>query len=185
MSRESPSAASSGWECAYVGLGSNEGARARHLCSALAALRASPDVRDLAVSSLYETRHIGPDLQAPHLNAVTRFETRLSPRALLARLLAIECESGRVRERRHGAPRTLDLDLLLFGARRIDEPDLVVPQPRLHLRAFVLEPLAEVAPRLVHPRLGEAIEVLAARVRDPAAVRRCVPSEEPAWPSPQ
>ena len=118
MSRESPSAASSGWECAYVGLGSNEGARARHLCSALAALRASPDVRDLAVSSLYETRHIGPDLQAPHLNAVTRFETRLSPRALLARLLAIECESGRVRERRHGAPRTLDLDLLLFGARQ-------------------------------------------------------------------
>jgi 2-amino-4-hydroxy-6-hydroxymethyldihydropteridine diphosphokinase len=185
MSRESPSAAASGWECAWVGLGSNEGPRAQHLCAALAALRATPEVRELAVSSLYETRHEGPDLQAPHLNAVARFETRLSPQALLARLLAIECASGRARVRAHGAPRTLDLDLLLFGARRIDEPDLVVPHPRLHLRAFVLEPLAELAPRLVHPALGETIEALAARVRDPAAVRRCDPSEEPTWPLPQ
>lgn len=185
MSRESPSAGACGWECAWVGLGSNEGPRAQHLRTAVAALRAMPEVRELAVSSLYETRHEGPDLQPPHLNAVARFETRLSPHELLARLLAIERASGRARVRAHGAPRTLDLDLLLFGARRIDAPDLVVPHPRLHLRAFVLEPLAELAPRLVHPALGESIEDLAARVRDPAAVRRCDPSEEPAWPSPQ
>ena len=182
MSPESPSAV---WERAYVGLGSNVGERASHLVAALDALRATPGVREVEVSSLYETRHVGPDVQAPHLNAVARFETRLRAQALLARLLAIECESGRSRARGHGAPRTLDLDLLLFGSRRIDEPDLVVPHPRLHLRAFVLEPLAELAPRLVHPVLGESIEVLSARTRDPAAVRRCDPSEEPAWPSPQ
>jgi 2-amino-4-hydroxy-6-hydroxymethyldihydropteridine diphosphokinase len=184
MSPESPSAAWDGAERAYVGLGSNVGDRAAFLCAALAALRATPDVRGLEVSSLYETRHVGPDAQRAHLNAVARLETRLAPRALLARLLAIEGDAGRVRAARHG-PRTLDLDLLLYGARRIDEPELVVPHPRLHVRAFALEPLAELAPELIHPVLGERIDALAARARDPAAVRRCDPSEEPTWPSPQ
>jgi 7,8-dihydro-6-hydroxymethylpterin-pyrophosphokinase len=100
-------------------------------------------------------------------------------------LLAIEREAGRTRGSERHAPRTLDLDLLLFGSRVIDEPDLVVPHPRLHERGFVLEPLLELAPLLVHPVLGETVAALAARVRDPAAVRRRDAGGESAWPSPQ
>lgn len=184
MSRESTPEAWPDAARAYVGLGSNLGARERWLCAAVSALRDTPGVRDLVLSSLYETRHVGPDAQAPHLNAVARLETCLSPRALLERLLAIEQQAGRERGPLRHAPRTLDLDLLLFEDRRIDEPGLVVPHPRLHLRGFVLEPLCELAPQLVHPVLGETIEALALRVRDPAAVRRRDPGEEPTWPSP-
>ena len=163
MSPESPSAV---WERAYVGLGSNVGERASHLVAALDALGATPGVREVEVSSLYETRHVGPDVQAPHLNAVARFETRLPAQALLARLLAIECESGRSRARGHGAPRTLDLDLILYDGAIIDEPGLIVPHPRFRQREFVLRPVAEIAPELRDPVSGRTIaELLAALVR--------------------
>ena len=157
-------------EIAYVGLGSNLGAREQHLSSALAALRATPGIRDLAVSKVYETRAVGPGEQRCHLNAVARFETDLAPRAVLEQLQAIEQAEGRVRGAERHLPRSLDLDLLLYGARCIEEPGLVVPHPRLHQRSFVLEPLCDLAPDLVHPQLGQRIEVLAAHQRDPSAV---------------
>lgn len=172
-----------------MALGSNLGHRAEHLSAALRELDASRGVRVAAVSPVYETDPVGPPPQGPYLNAVVRLETRVAPRALLERLLEIEASRGRTRGERDAA-RTLDLDLLLYGARRIDEPGLSVPHPRLHERAFVLEPLGDLAPDLVHPTLRETIRALAARVRDPASVRRLEPADVPAsgrsplWPSP-
>jgi 2-amino-4-hydroxy-6-hydroxymethyldihydropteridine diphosphokinase len=156
---------------AYVAIGTNLGDRAAHLALARRRLSALPQSELVAVSPVFETDPVGPPPQGPYLNAVAHLRTRLAPRALLAALLAIEREAGRVRGARDAA-RTLDLDLLLHGERVVDEPGLVLPHPRLAGRAFVLEPLAALAPALVHPTLGEPIATLAARVRDPRAVRR-------------
>ncbi|UCE86557.1 MAG: 2-amino-4-hydroxy-6-hydroxymethyldihydropteridine diphosphokinase [Deltaproteobacteria bacterium] len=161
-----------GWTEAYVALGSNLGDRARHLARAVRALREIPEVCGVEVSALYETDPIGPPPQGAYLNAVARLATRLAPHALLAHLLRIESRAGRVRGPERNLPRTLDLDLLLYGQRTLRTPELEVPHPRLHERGFVLEPLCDLAPELLHPTLGETIEVLARRVRDPAAVRR-------------
>jgi 2-amino-4-hydroxy-6-hydroxymethyldihydropteridine diphosphokinase len=166
---------------AYVALGSNLGDREAQLLAAIAALRALPGVRVEAVSTLYETAPVGPPPQGPYLNAVVRLRTRLDPRALLARLLEIEVAAGRVRGGQRWSARTLDLDLLFYGSLTLDEPGLCVPHPRLHERAFVLEPLCELAPRLVHPLLGRTVEELAQRVRDPrAVVALCVDPGAPA-----
>jgi 2-amino-4-hydroxy-6-hydroxymethyldihydropteridine diphosphokinase len=139
---------------AFVALGSNLGDRAAHLEHALAALAALPATRVVATSSVRETDPVGPPGQGPYLNAVAELRTALAPRALLAALLAVERERGRDRSRevRFG-PRTLDLDLLCWGTAvpggdRLDAPGLTVPHPRMHERAFVLEPLAELAPAL-------------------------------------
>jgi 2-amino-4-hydroxy-6-hydroxymethyldihydropteridine diphosphokinase len=156
---------------AFVSLGSNLGDREAHLRRALQALDTTRGVRRLGTSRIYETDPVGPPPQGPYLNAVAEIETGLEPRALLQRLLRIEAEEGRVRRGARGEARTLDLDLLLFGDRCIDEDELIVPHPRLHERAFVLEPLCELAPQWVHPRLGRTVAELAARVRDPVAVR--------------
>lgn len=140
-------------EVAAVGLGSNLGDRAGHLSRAVEEIGALPGVRVLAVSSWVETDPVGGPPDAPrYLNGALLLETRLPPRELLAALLRIERAHGR--ERTPGArdePRTLDLDLLLQGDRALDEPDLEVPHPRLESRAFVLEPLAEIAPDLRLP----------------------------------
>jgi 2-amino-4-hydroxy-6-hydroxymethyldihydropteridine diphosphokinase len=138
----------------------------------LAQLRASDGIAVVAVSPLYETRPVGGPPQGAYLNAAAALGTTLPPRALLARLLAIEGLAGRERGSVRDAPRRLDLDLLLYGDLRIDEPALRVPHPRLHERAFALVPLADLAPDLVHPVFGETIARLAARVRDPSGVRR-------------
>ena len=159
-------------EEAFVSLGSNLGDRDAHLRAALSALAATGGVAVLAVSSRYETDPVGPGPQGAYLNAAARLRAALPPRALLARLLEIEAAEGRLRGPERNGPRTLDLVLLLFGSRQIDEPGLCVPHPRLHQRAFVLEPLVEIAADRVHPVLGATIADLAARVRDPAAVRR-------------
>jgi 2-amino-4-hydroxy-6-hydroxymethyldihydropteridine diphosphokinase len=128
----------------YVGLGSNLGDREQTLRAAVARLSASPRIEVLGVSSLRETDPVGPIIDQPRfLNGVVAIETSLSPRELLDRLLEIEAELGRTREGPPGGPRTLDLDLLLYGDERVDEPGLRVPHPRLHERSFVLEPLEE------------------------------------------
>ena len=133
---------------AYVGLGSNLGDREATIRAAIAAL---PGV--VAVSALRETDPVGVVDQPRFLNGAARLETDLSARQLLDALLAIERELGRERRERWG-PRTIDLDLLLYGDTAVDEPGLTVPHPRLHERRFVLEPLAELDPALVVPGRG-------------------------------
>jgi 2-amino-4-hydroxy-6-hydroxymethyldihydropteridine diphosphokinase len=156
----------------YVAMGSNLGDRDAHLAAGLAALRATPGIEVVAVSPLYETDPVGPAPQGPYLNGAIELATTLIPDALLKRLLEIEISRGRTRGPDRNAPRTLDLDLLLYGNRKLAGPDLEVPHPRLAERPFVLEPLCDLAPDLIHPTLGESIEVLARRVRDNEAVRR-------------
>lgn len=143
-----------GTVAAFVAVGSNVGDRASHVAFAFAALDAAPGVRLVRRSTLHETDPVGPPGQGPYLNAVVELATSLSPLQLLATLLDIERARGRDRSRevRFG-PRTLDLDLLAWGAARpggafIDAPGLTVPHPRMHERPFVLVPLAEVAPDL-------------------------------------
>ena len=139
---------------AFIGLGSNLGDREATVEAALAAL---PGVT--AVSRLRETAPVGVVDQPPFLNGVARLETELSPRELLDTLLAVERSLGRERRERWG-PRTIDLDLLLYGNEVVDEPGLTVPHPRLHERRFVLEPLAELDPALVVPGRGRVDELL-------------------------
>ena len=157
---------------AYVALGSNLGDREAHLASAVAALRRSRGVRSVELSPVYETEPVGPPPQGRYLNAVARLLTALGPRALLLRLLEIEREAGRERGPVRDRPRTLDLDLLLYGTCTVALPDLEVPHPRLHERAFVLAPLRDLAPDLVHPVLGETVRALADRVGRCGVVRR-------------
>jgi 2-amino-4-hydroxy-6-hydroxymethyldihydropteridine diphosphokinase len=144
---------------AYVGMGANLGDARAALEAAAAALGALPQTRLVRCSSLYRSAPIdssGPD----YLNAVAALDTRLAPHALLAHLQAIEQRHGRERPYRN-APRTLDLDLLLYGGQTIDTPTLTVPHPRLHERAFVLLPLAEIAPGLQVPGRAGVDELLA------------------------
>jgi len=129
---------------AYIGLGANLGEREATLRDAVERLAADPGVQVVAVSSFRETDPVGAIRdQPPFLNGAAAVETSLTPRRLLELLLRIETEFGRRRQGPQGGPRTLDLDLLLYGDEEIDEPGLRVPHPRLHERAFVLEPLAE------------------------------------------
>jgi 2-amino-4-hydroxy-6-hydroxymethyldihydropteridine diphosphokinase len=147
---------------AFVALGSNLGDRERTLREAVAALAAEDGVEVVAVSSLRDTEPVGVGEQPRFLNGAVELETTLAARALLELLLAVERRFGRVRERpdEHD-PRTLDLDLLLYGDERIDEPGLEVPHPRLHERRFVLEPLAELDPGLVVPGRGTVADLAA------------------------
>ncbi|HWP94441.1 MAG TPA: 2-amino-4-hydroxy-6-hydroxymethyldihydropteridine diphosphokinase [Gammaproteobacteria bacterium] len=147
---------------AYVGLGSNLADPPRQVRAALDELGGLPDTTLRAASALYENPPLGPLDQPDFVNAVARLETGLEPEALLARLRAIERAHGRIRGGDRWGPRTLDLDLLLYGDRLIDTPDLVVPHPGLHERPFVLYPLAEIAPDLVIPGRGPLSELLRA-----------------------
>ena len=145
---------------AFVGLGANLGEPEAQVRRALAALAELPGTRLLAASSLYRSAPVGVVAQLDFINAVAAVETALTARALLDALLAEEKRFGRTREFPN-APRTLDLDLLLYGYRVIDEPGLVVPHPRMHERAFVLAPLAEIAPDIAIPGKGRAAALLA------------------------
>lgn len=145
---------------AYVAFGANLGDPAAVFRFACARIDELPRTRLVARSSLYRTAPIGVGEQPDYLNAVIAIETRLAPLTLLEALLAIEIEGGRTRPFIR-APRTLDLDLLLYGEQLIDEPELSVPHPRMHLRAFVLAPLAEIAPELVVPGRGPVTALLA------------------------
>jgi len=130
---------------AYVALGSNLGDSCQTVANAIVALGNLPETRLYKASSLYRTAPIGLATQPDFINAAVALSTRLSPLALLAALEAEEAAQGRVRTTLN-APRTLDLDLLLYGDMRMCTPTLTLPHPRLHLRAFVLVPLAEIAP---------------------------------------
>ena len=147
---------------AYVGLGANLGEREATLGRALDLLGETPDVSVVAVSKLRDTAPVGYLDQPEFLNGAAAVETELSPRDLLDRLLEIERELGRTRDGPRYGPRPIDLDLLAYGDRLIDEPGLTVPHPRLHERRFVLEPLAELDPGLVVPGRGPVQALLAA-----------------------
>ncbi len=138
---------------AYVALGANLDDPAATVRAAFAALANLPDSRIVHCSSLYRTAPVGLADQPEFINAVAELETALAPEALLDALLEIEQRFGRIRTERNG-PRTLDLDLLLYDDQCVDLPRLTLPHPRLHLRAFVLQPLAEIAPDLEIPGRG-------------------------------
>lgn len=145
----------------FVGLGGNIGEPVAQLESALSALARLPESTLVRTSSFYQSPPWGIDAQPPFVNAVAELATSLSPDQLLASLLAIEQAAGRERTLRWG-PRVLDLDLLLFGDLVIDRPGLRIPHPHLHQRAFVLLPLAEIAPDFFVPGLGSVTELLRA-----------------------
>jgi 2-amino-4-hydroxy-6-hydroxymethyldihydropteridine diphosphokinase len=145
---------------AYVAFGANLGEPAAALELARRRIDALPDTRVAACSSLYHSAPVGVSGQPDYTNAVIAVDTNLPAPALLAALLEIERAAGRTRDF-HLAPRTLDLDLLLYGDARIQLPQLEVPHPRMHLRAFVLLPLAEIAPQACIPGHGPVAGLLA------------------------
>ena len=145
-----------------MGLGANLGPREVTLLRAVDLLGAEPGVEILAVSGLRETAPVGNVEQPEFLNGAVVVETSLTARELLNALLRVECELGRVRDGTRWGPRTVDLDLLVYGDEIVDEPDLRVPHPRLHERRFALEPLAELEPDLVIPGRGTISDLLAA-----------------------
>ncbi len=140
---------------AFVALGANLAEPAVQVRAALGSLAQLPECRVLRASSLYRTAPVGIHGQPDFINAVAALETVLTPQDLLAALFAIEAQFGRRRDYRH-APRTLDLDLLLYGNETLDTPALQLPHPRMHLRAFVLAPLLEIAPDCAIPGRGNA-----------------------------
>ena len=156
---------------AYIALGSNLQDPAVQVGAGFAALAALPATRLTARSALYRSAPVGYAEQPDFINAVAAIETLLAPRALLDALLAIERSRGRVREFPN-APRTLDLDVLLYGDLQLNEHGLTIPHPRMHERAFVLAPLAEIAPECVIPGRGTVSDLL--RIIDAAGVTRLV-----------
>jgi len=144
---------------AYVGMGTNLGDRRGALEIALREMHQPPIIEVERVSSVYETAPVGVTEQPDFLNAVVRVATTLPPRALLDALLNLENKMGRVRTLRWG-PRVIDLDLLVYGNAQIDEMGMEVPHPRLRERAFVLGPLAEIAPELCLPPDGQTAKKL-------------------------
>lgn len=147
-------------EHAVIGLGANLGDPIGQLRAALAAIGRLPETRVTAVSSFYRTAPVGHLAQPDFVNAAVAIDTGLAPRALLEALQSIEVSAGRVRTFKD-APRTIDLDILLYGDRTVDEPGLTVPHPRLHERAFALAPLVEIEAEAVVPGHGRAADLLA------------------------
>ena len=146
---------------AYIGVGSNLGEREQTIRLAIERLRKHPRIALLAVSSLRETDPVGPVADQPRfLNGAVAVETDLPPGQLLEQLLEIERRLGRTRDAPPFGPRTIDLDLLLYADLQVQEPDLVVPHPRLAGRRFVLEPLVELDPGLVVPGRGPVATLL-------------------------
>jgi 2-amino-4-hydroxy-6-hydroxymethyldihydropteridine diphosphokinase len=156
---------------AFIGLGSNLGERESMIRLALDDLARMPMTAMVRASSLYDTEPVGEVDQPNFLNAVAQIDTELTARQLLWNLQLIEKRLGRVRTQRWG-PRTIDLDLLLYGNLVVEEPDLRVPHPELTRRSFVLVPLVELDPLLVHPLTGETLLNHLSHLRTPPPVKR-------------
>jgi 2-amino-4-hydroxy-6-hydroxymethyldihydropteridine diphosphokinase len=152
---------------AYIALGANLGDRSHNINRALAMLADGADLQVTRVSSLMENPAVGGPAESPSfLNAVAEIKTTWPARVLLERLLEVERQLGRIRRHRW-EPRLIDLDLLLYDDRIIEEPDLIIPHPRMHERRFVLAPLAEIAPEQLHPVLRmTAAQLLATLAAD-------------------
>ncbi len=142
---------------AYIALGSNIGDRELNLLRAVAEVGRVPECKVTALSSFYETSPVGSVAQNTFYNAVLKLSTTLGARTLLSRMLQIEDDTFRRVRTVHQGPRTIDLDLLLYGDRVINEENLVVPHPHLTERRFVLQPLCEIAPEVIHPLTGKTV----------------------------
>lgn len=162
---------------AYLLTGGNLGNRQENLENALEFIEEDCG-RIIKTSSLYETAAWGPVSQPDFLNQVVKLETPLSPRTLLNNLLEIEKSMGRHREERFSA-RNIDLDILFFNDLTVDEEGLIIPHPRLYTRRFVLVPLAEIAPGLVHPILQLTVQELLTLCKDPLDVKKFIPADAP------
>ena len=158
-----------GARIAYLSLGSNVGDRAVQLHDAIARLAAAGRVA--AISSFYETEPVEFTDQPWFLNCAVALETRMPPPELMKTLLAIEQAMGRRRTQKKG-PRTIDIDILLYGNEIVDSPDLTIPHPAMQERRFVLQPLAEIAPEARHPALKKTVGELLAELPSGQAVRK-------------
>ncbi len=151
----------------FIGLGSNQGDRFQYLSRVMQSLGREPGVRIVAMATIIETEPVGGPPQGPYLNTVAELESTLSPAELLGVLKRIEQQHGRQPSAQRWVARPIDLDILLYDAQIIDSPALTIPHPRLHERRFVLEPLVQLVPELVHPVLQRSMAALLAQL--PAA----------------
>lgn len=153
------------WSQVYISVGSNLGDKEANINSALEKLKSDDRIRDFIVSSFYQTKPYGYLEQDDFINAAISFQTLYSPDELLEVIRQIEKEGGRERTI-HWGPRTIDLDILLYDDKIIQTKDLIIPHPEMHLREFVLKPLAEIAPWATHPVLGKTIYALQGELSD-------------------
>ena len=156
---------------AYIGFGSNIGDRLVHIQNAIHTLSKTEEITLQKISSIYTTDPVGYEAQAQFLNGVVAIQTTLAPLPLLHTLKDIETAIGRKHRIRWG-PREIDLDILIYGDLCLQTEKLVIPHPEMHLRRFVLVPLAEIAPNLVHPVFQESIQTLRNRLEDDKSVLR-------------
>ncbi len=156
---------------AFIGIGSNLGEKERNIRRAVDEIAVMPFTKLITVSSLYDSEPVGEVEQGNFVNAVALVETDLQARRLLWNLMLIEQRMGRVRTVRWG-PRTIDLDIVIYGKNIVEEDGLVIPHPELEKRAFVLIPLLEIEPDLVHPRTKEPIRKLLKKVKPHSSVKR-------------
>lgn len=157
----------------YIGFGSNIGDRLSFIRHALHLLSQTDGITIKEISSLYETEPVGNEDQSLFLNGAVELDTYLSPQKLLRKLKEIETDVGRQHRTRWG-PREIDLDLLIYGKMCLQTPELIIPHPEMYNRRFVLTPLAEIAPNLLHPTLKKTIQLLLNRLEDDYSLEKFI-----------